>query len=118
MGVAKCNDVACKGFDEFFNTLDGTVSGVFSSSIVMASDDLPVVSYFDDISNRLKIVVCNDDACGEDDEATRTLDESGHSVGRYNSVAIGSDGFPVVSYYDSTARALKVAKCGSVDCGN
>lgn len=31
-------------------------------------------------------------------------------------IAIGHDGLPVISYYDSTANALKVAKCGTRTC--
>lgn len=32
------------------------------------------------------------------------------------SIAIGSDGYPVISYYDSSATVLKVAKCADAAC--
>jgi hypothetical protein len=37
-------------------------------------------------------------------------------VGLNTSVAIGADNLPIVSYFDQTNRALKVAKCGDVNC--
>jgi hypothetical protein len=37
-------------------------------------------------------------------------------VGRYTSIAIGTDGLPVISYFDDTANTLKVAKCGTRSC--
>jgi hypothetical protein len=38
------------------------------------------------------------------------------SVGLYTSIAIGADGFPVISYRDLTNGALKVAKCLDPSC--
>ena len=37
-------------------------------------------------------------------------------MGEWNSIAIGSDGFPVISYRDNTNNALKVAHCTNVVC--
>ena len=34
------------------------------------------------------------------------------------SIAIGTDGFPVISYYDATNQDLKVADCGDADCSS
>jgi len=38
-------------------------------------------------------------------------------VGTHTSIAIGSDGLPVVSYRDHLATTLKVLKCGTASCG-
>jgi hypothetical protein len=45
-----------------------------------------------------------------------TVDDPANQVGQYTSIAIGTDGFPVVSYCDTTAGALKVAKCLNAAC--
>ena len=45
-----------------------------------------------------------------------TVDDPDNDVGSYTSIAIGTDGLPVISYYDYTAGALKVAKCGTRSC--
>jgi len=46
-----------------------------------------------------------------------TLDST-DTVGLYTSVTIGSDGFPLISYYDYTNGALKVAHCSNVACSS
>jgi hypothetical protein len=46
-----------------------------------------------------------------------TLDSVG-DVGQHTSIAIGADGFPVISYYDLHNTALKVAKCANAYCLN
>ena len=37
-------------------------------------------------------------------------------VGSNTSIAIGQDGRPVISYYDETNTALKVARCNDPPC--
>lgn len=45
------------------------------------------------------------------------VDDDGKSnVGLYTSIAIGSDHLPIISYYDDTARSLKVAHCEDRAC--
>jgi predicted regulator of Ras-like GTPase activity (Roadblock/LC7/MglB family) len=43
---------------------------------------------------------------------------AGGDVGKYNSVTMGTDGLPVISYLDSTNYDLKVAKCGNAACSS
>ncbi|HET9317533.1 MAG TPA: hypothetical protein VFQ51_18215, partial [Vicinamibacteria bacterium] len=47
--------------------------------------------------------------------ATRTVIDSSGYVGAYSSVAIGTDGLGLISYYDATNSALKVAHCSNVE---
>lgn len=46
---------------------------------------------------------------------TLPIDQVG-DVGQQNAIAIGGDGFPVVSYLRTDNGSLKVTKCGSSDC--
>ena len=39
-------------------------------------------------------------------------------MGYYTSITIGTDGLPVISYYDDTNGDLKVAKCGNAACSS
>jgi hypothetical protein len=41
-----------------------------------------------------------------------------NTVGSHTSIAIGTDGFPVISYFsdDGTGADLKVAKCMNPSC--
>ena len=45
-----------------------------------------------------------------------TVDDPVNFVGEYTSIAIGADGFPVISYWDQAAAALKVVKCNKASC--
>jgi hypothetical protein len=47
--------------------------------------------------------------------ALTTLDGSGN-VGQFTSVAIGADGFGLISYQDKTNGNLKVAHCSDLFC--
>jgi len=44
-----------------------------------------------------------------------TLDSTGN-VGKYTSITIGTDGLPVISYYDMSNGDLKVAHCSDTAC--
>jgi hypothetical protein len=37
-------------------------------------------------------------------------------VGLHSAIAVGTDGLAVISHSDQTARALRVAKCGTRTC--
>ncbi|GAI49825.1 unnamed protein product, partial [marine sediment metagenome] len=54
------------------------------------------------------VAKCNSADCTS--VSTITVD-SGGDVGEYTSIAIGTDGYPVISYHDNNLEALKVAKC-------
>ena len=41
----------------------------------------------------------------------------GSEVGTHNSIAIGTDGLPIISYHDETNGDLKVAHCETRTCG-
>ncbi len=86
------------------------------TSIAVGADGFPVISYFDHTAHALKVAKCNDAACAGSDETITTVDDPANEVGDYTSIALGVDGFPVISYYDDTAGALKVAKCNDAAC--
>ena len=116
--VAKCNDAACAGGDETITTVDGLASSVGQYiSLVIGNDGFPVISYHDfSPALAMKVAKCNDSACAGNDETVTTVDDPLNSVGAWTSMAIGTDGFPIISYYDSTAGDLKVAKCNDFAC--
>ncbi len=115
--VAKCNDAACAGSDETITTVDDPSNNVgWSTSIAVWDDGLPVISYYDGTAGALKVAKCNDPACAGWNETITTVDDPANDVGQYTSIAIGTDGFPVISYHDYTAGTLKVAKCNDPAC--
>jgi len=96
------------------NTLDSTgVVGQYTS-IDIGTDGFPVISYFDSTNADLKIVHCTSASCDTHDTPT-TLDSTG-DVGLWTSIAIGTDGFPVISYIDDPNNYLKIVHCTNTAC--
>jgi hypothetical protein len=111
--VAKCSNPSCLPAPKI-TPVDGALVGEYTS-IAIGTDGLPVISYYDAAAQALKVAKCADVACTATIARTR-VDDSASDVGINSSIAIGRDGFPVVSYYDAAAQALKVAKCVDAAC--
>lgn len=88
------------------------------TSVAIGVDGLPVMSYRDatsgDLNADLKILHCGNEACTAGNQAI-TVDSPG-GVGTDTSLAIGTDGLPIVSYKDATNFDLKVLHCGNIAC--
>ena len=70
------------------------------TSIAIGTDGFPVISYLDARPPcALKVAKCVNAACTGTSTIT-TVDDPANTVGEYTSIAIGTDGLPVISYYD------------------
>ena len=113
--VAKCGNAACSA-GTTITTVDDPANNVGGwTSIDIGTDGLPVISYQDFTAGTLKVAHCGNAACSAGN-TINTVDDPANAVGYNTSIAIGTDGFPVISHYDLTAGALKVVRCGSGDC--
>ncbi len=77
-------------------TVDST--GGNGSSLAIADDGFARISYYDDTNGELKLVQCTNDDCSTN--STTTVDSTGGVFGEYTSLAIGSDGFARISYFE------------------
>lgn len=84
------------------------------TSATIGSDGLGLISYYDATNGHLKVLHCSNVACTSG-TVTR-LDNSTDNVGKWSSIAIGSDGLGLISYFDASTLALKVAHCSNVAC--
>ena len=87
----------------------------FESSIVIGTDNFPVISYWDEDANMLKVAKCNDTACTGNDETITSVT----SGGKTTSIAISQDGFPVISHRNNDLNfsgLLMVTKCNDAAC--
>ena len=112
--VAHCLNYTCTVSTK--NVLDsgGSIFRHGNTSISLGADGFGVISYQDSTSKNLVVAHCNNSACSTASHGT-LLDEFG-DVGAHTSMAIGSDGLPLVSYYDRTNDNLKVAHCADAAC--
>ena len=108
-----CTTVNCSANDAPI-TLDSAVVSGWYTSIAIGTDTFPVISYTDINRVDLKLVHCTTVDCSANDTPI-TLDSVG-DVGENTSIAIGTDGFPIISYRDRTNSNLKLVHCTTVDC--
>ena len=93
-------------------TVDAAANTGLYTSIAIGSDDLPVISYYDDRANALRVVKCaNADCTGS---ATLTTVDDSADVGSYTSIAIGADDLPLISSQELLSNTLKVVRCDSL----
>ncbi|UPA22890.1 S-layer homology domain-containing protein [Candidatus Peribacteria bacterium] len=111
--VAKCANAGCTSATTL-TTVDATGSMGEYTSLALGTDGFPVISYYDTTNTALKVAKCFNSGCTV--ATTLTIVDNAASLGTYSSIAIGNDGFPVISYYDLTNTALKVAKCANSGC--
>jgi hypothetical protein len=114
--VAKCGDSSCMPGLVTLNTVDAAGDVGQFASITIGTDGFPVISYHDSTNANLKVAKCGDSLCTPASATVNTVDSSAGNVGRYTSITIGTDGFPIISYLDTEDGALNVAKCGDISC--
>ncbi len=94
-------------------TLDSIGTTGQYPAIIIGTDGLPIISYYNATNGDLKVYHCDDMTCSSG--TSTTLDSAG-IVGEYSSITIGQDGYPLISYYDRTNGDLKIAHCQNTAC--
>jgi cysteine-rich repeat protein len=108
-----CTDVACSTTTR--TQLDSQ-QDLDSIGLVVGSDGKGLIAYNDTTTNHLKVAHCNDTSCTS---VTKNVVDGGtNNVGGDVSIAVGSDGKALLSYYDATAGDLRLARCNDVACAS
>jgi len=115
-----CNDVNCSGENESISTVVALLSTVdVKTSLVLDTNGYPVISYTiyngANFDVDLGLVRCNDPNCSGGDESITTPDTAGR-IGYWNSLALDSDGYPVIAYQDIDTDDLKLMHCNDLYC--
>src|SRR5688500_6519935 len=82
------------------------------ASLVIGSDGLPLIAYYDQSNRDLTVAHCEDVTCAS---ATITTLDSAGDVGAHASAVLGTDGLALIAY-DGTNGTVKVAHCNDVAC--
>lgn len=89
------------------------------TSLAINKSGFPVISYYDDTNEDLKLAICNNATCTN--PTLTIVDSSTDDAGLFTSLALNSSDRPVISYYafdPSSGIFLKVAVCNNVTCTN
>jgi len=114
--LAVCGDPTCQSpVVRTLETING--GGAFYTSIAIGPGGKPVIAYFDDVSEDLRLLTCADASCSSSSSVVVDGDGAGPvATGRHASLTIGPNGFPIISYFDDTTEAVKVAACTNASC--
>ena len=112
--VAKCVDTKCTS--AAINTVDSTLTAGHYPVIVVRSDGYPVIAYQEGQNKDLKYVRCTNRSCSTASTPV-TLDsatDTGHDI----SMALGTDGFALITYYDYTNSTINLIHCEDANCSS
>jgi len=116
LNVAHCENASCSSGSPTITIVDSAVAVGLFTSITIGTDGLPIISYWDGLNENLKVAKCSNASCSSSN--TITTVDSTSAVGTYTSITIGTDGLPIISYFDDTTDDLRVAKCTNPYCLN
>jgi hypothetical protein len=111
--IAACNNPTCTTSTN--TTIDSGGDVGTNTSITIGTNGNPIISYHDYTNGDLKIAACNNPTCTTSTNTTIDSNSTG-IVGQFTSIAIGTNGHPVISYFDVTNFDLKVAACDNPTC--
>ncbi len=113
--LVKCGNTTCSSGNTI-RTLDSAGDVGLNTSLKLDGSGRPVISYFDNTNQDLKLVKCGNATCSSGNTIT-TVDSDGY-MGYYSSLALDSNGNPVISYEDSILGELKLVHCGNATCSS
>ena len=114
--LTHCNDPACGGGGDVTNVVDNTGDEGQYSSLALDASGNPVISYYDATFGNLRLAHCNDPNCAGGDETINAVATTTNNDGEFSSLALDSNGMPVISYYDTFATTLRLVHCNNANC--
>jgi hypothetical protein len=110
-----CLNVACTATTT--SVIDTGTSVGYGPGINIGTDGFPIIAYVDGDAgyDEHKYAKCGDVACTASLISTSTLDIRGSGRSEH-SIAIGTNGFPVISYMASTTNSLAFINCNNENC--
>lgn len=112
--LAKCSDASCAGPVGIRTVEDSSDSVGKFSSIAIAADGNPIISYWNESAGRIHVAVCSAPDCSA--RTLRIVPDLGSFTGPASSIAVNESGTPYIAYFDDSLDALKIAVCQDPTC--
>ena len=116
--LIRCGDAACATtFGDIYIERDPIV--VRHPSLVLDSSDRPVMSYYDETNQDLKLLQCGNVTCADQNRTmvgVKTVVASVGNVGNWPSMKLAAGDKPVIAHADATNGTLKLVQCGNTSC--
>lgn len=112
----KCLNLTCSASQDNPVDVSATISTGHYISLAIANNGYPMMAYYNPDKTSLDYALCGDPACSDRAKITTTTVDNTADQGQYVSLAVGSDGLPVMSYRDPTFNRLIVTRCFSMLC--
>src|SRR3990167_47416 len=118
LNYVKCGSYDCSTNNTITDPLQSTNSVGHDVSIAVAPDGLPIIAHLDGTAGSLElnIVKCGNITCSSGNTTTTDIDTGNVTLATQTSIAIGTDGLPIITYKDDTANDLTVRKCTNATC--
>lgn len=115
----RCGNAACSSGNNIVTIPTPAGNAVYTIDLVVGPDGMPVISYYQDGDQALRIIRCATLRC-EFGLTTSTIEGAKSQLifGGSHALALGQDGLPVVAYgaFSAGTNSVKFAKCGSRSC--
>jgi len=102
-----CGNSTCSAGNQT-RTLDRGNLAVAHSALALDQSGLPIISYVDQLAGAVKVVECSNPACSVN--GTPQVVDQGAAFSWVTALALDQENNPVISYIDTGAGALKVAR--------
>jgi len=116
--AAACSNLSCSAGASVYSIAETGLALLATPppdiSATIGIEGLPIVAFYSLLSTDLRVAHCNNSSCNA--STVTTIDSTSAACGRYNSIAIGGDGLPVISYLDVTNNSVHVAHCSNAEC--
>lgn len=111
----RCNDAACAGGDETVMPVATAGDAGDAPAMVVPPDGRPIISYYADDTDDLRVVRCTDAFCTPAGGPPAAADTTG-DVGDHSAITVNAAGNPVISYHDTTNGDLRLLECNDPAC--
>lgn len=111
--ILNCGNSTCNAGNAIV-TVDSAADVGRYPSLMLDSNQKPVVSYLDLTNGKLKVLHCGNTLCTVGNSLATI--PSGGVAGYYSSLSLDANNIPTISYYDLTNTNLNVVRCGDANC--